>query len=180
MRNVLLVALLLIAAPLGTLAQGPNHTAGGCGPSNTQFNVTTSKNPPSSKMPDNGKALVYVIQTVWQQTNAIGSQKPITRVGVDGAWVGANHGESYLIFAVDPGAHSICTDWQSSISMRADLASAADLNAAAGSTYYFQVKVRDPAYDKDNHGAVKIEEIDGSEARLLLGSSEYATSRPKK
>jgi hypothetical protein len=33
--------------------------------------------------------------------------------GVDGNWVGANTGNGYISFEVDPGDHNICADWQS-------------------------------------------------------------------
>lgn len=182
MRSTLLIAFLL-AAPAIMFAQGSDHTAGGCGPSKTQFEVKTTKDRPAAAQPPAGKALVYVIQTAWTEPGlVIGSQKPITRVAIDGSWIGANHGESYISFPVEPGAHSICTDWQSAFYERADLASAADLNAEAGTTYYFRVKVHDPSQDQrhDFQGKVEIEPIDASEARLLIGNSEFATSHPKK
>ena len=187
MRNTLLVALLLTAPSIAFAqgySQGSDHTGGGCGPGKTQFEVKTTKSRPATAQPPDGKALVYVIQTAWREPGltVIGSQRPVTRVGLDGSWVGANHGDSYITFTVDPGSHSICTDWQSAFSQRSDLASAADLEAEAGGTYYFRVKVRDSDSDGQHHnrGVVNIELVDASEGRLLLGNSEFATSTPKK
>jgi len=62
---------------------------------------------------------------------------------VAGMWIGANHGNSYFYFPVDPGERSICTGWQSALYTRSDLASAADLSAQSGRTYYFRIGVRD-------------------------------------
>jgi len=131
----------------------------------------------SAPKPPDGKALVYVVQTM-VDAPVIGGNKATTRVGLDGAWVGANHGDSYFTFPVDPGHHSVCTDWQSVLYTRSGLASAADLDAQAGRIYYFRVSVRDVTNYRS--GDVEIESIDKSEARLLMGKSKYATFYPKK
>jgi hypothetical protein len=179
MLKILLVALLL-GLPIFTQAQSSDDQSdGGCGSSKAGWDVKTVKDHPPSPKPQDGKALVYVVQTMWVQPGiVIGSEKATTRVGVDGTWIGANHGDSYFFFPVDPGEHSICTDWQSTFYARSGLASAADLNAEAGATYYFRVKVRDASQYRP--GEVKIEPIDKSEARLLLGRSSFSTSHPKK
>jgi hypothetical protein len=171
------LAAILFVAPIA--AQGQDHSAGGCGPSNVNFDVKTSKNKPVAPSPPAGKALVYVIETMWEEPGLqIDGLKVTTRVGVDGAWVGAIHGDSYFFFPVDPGEHSVCTDWQSSIFTRSRLASAADLTADAGQVYYFRTKVRDET--KDRPGEVKIEPIDEAEAKLLISSSTFSTSHAKK
>jgi hypothetical protein len=179
MLKIVLTALLL-GLPIFAQAQASDDQSdGGCGSSKAGWDVKTVKDHPPSPKPQDGKALVYVVQTMWVQPGiVIGSQKATTRVGVDGSWVGANHGDSYFFFPVDPGEHSICTDWQSTFYARSGLASAADLNAEAGAIYYFRVKVRDA--NEYHPGEVKIEPIDRSEARLLLGRSSFSTSHPKK
>jgi hypothetical protein len=106
--------------------------------------------------------------------SVIGGNKATTRVGVDGAWVGANHGDSYFTLLVDPFHHSICTDWQSILYTRSGLASVADLDAQGGEIYYFRLSVRDVTNYRS--GDVGIEWIGKSEARLLMRKSEYATS----
>lgn len=172
----IVLAAILLAVPI---AQGQDHSAGGCGPSNVNFDVKTTKNRPAAPAPPAGKALVYVIETMWEQPGInIDGLKVTTRVGVDGVWVGAIHGDSYFFFPVDPGEHSICTDWQSSFSTRSRLASAADLTAEAGQVYYFRTKVRDET--KDRPGEVKVEPIDAAEGNLLLSSSTFSTSKAKK
>ncbi len=179
MLKFLLVALLL-GLPVLTQAQSPDdQSGGGCGSSKAGWDVKTVRDHPPSPHPQDGKALVYVIQSMWDHPGiVIGGDKATTRVGIDGAWVGANHGDSYFFFPVDPGEHSICADWQSTFYARSGLASAADLNVQAGGIYYFRVKVRDATQYRP--GEVKIEPIDKSEAQLLLGSSSFSASHPKK
>jgi hypothetical protein len=177
-RKILLVTLLL-SLPILTRAQNYDHSAGGCGPKKTQFDVKTTKVQPPAPKPGDRAALVYVIEWMWLEPGInIDGAKPTTRVGVDGSWVGANHGDSYFFFPIDAGNHSICTDWQSAFYARSGLASAADLVADAGGVYYFRVKVRDA--DHDRPGEVKIEQIDAAEGRLLVAASEFATSHQKK
>ncbi|HTA51226.1 MAG TPA: DUF2846 domain-containing protein [Candidatus Acidoferrum sp.] len=177
MLRILIVALLL-GLPTYTQAQSSeDHSAGGCGSSKDGWDVKTVKEHPPAPKPADGKALVYVVQTM-VDAPVIGGNKATTRLGVDGMWIGANHGNSYFFFPVDPGEHSICTDWQSALYTRSGLASAADLNAQAGRTYYFRIRVRDVTNYRP--GDVEIGPLDTSEARLLLGNSEFASSHPKK
>ncbi|MGB9068634.1 MAG: DUF2846 domain-containing protein [Candidatus Acidiferrales bacterium] len=177
MLRFLIVALLL-GAPICTQAQSSqDHSAGGCGSSKDGWDVKTVKDHPPTPKPADGKALVYVVQTM-VDAPVIGGNKATTRLGVDGIWIGANHGNSYFFFPVDPGEHSICTDWQSAFYTRSGLVSAADLHAQAGRTYYFRVRVRDVTNYRS--GDVEIERLAKSEARLLLGNSEFAASHAKK
>src|ERR1700680_1824617 len=97
----IILAVLLFAAPV--VAQDHLSSApvnGGCGPSNAHFDVTTNSKEHSISQPDSGKALVYVFEDI--------ERGPTMRVGIDGAWVGANKGKSYFFFSVDPGDHQLC------------------------------------------------------------------------
>lgn len=176
MLKILIVALLL-ALPIYAQAQSSDDQSGGCGSGKDGWDVKTVKQHPPAPKPQDGKALVYVVQTMVDGPPILGN-KATTRLGVDGSWVGANHGDSYFFFSVDPGEHSICTDWQSALYTRSGLASAADLNAQAGGIYYFRIRVRDVTNYRQ--GEVEIAPIAKSEARLLLGNSEFSSSHPKK
>ena len=45
------------------------------------------------------------------------------KLAVDGAWVGANHGNSYFSVSVEPGEHHVCVTLQSSlVAQRVELA----------------------------------------------------------
>jgi hypothetical protein len=174
----LLIAALLLGIPICAQAQSSqDQSVGGCGSSKDGWDVSTVKQQPPAPTPESGKALVYVVQTM-VDAPPIGGNKATTRLGMDGTWIGANHGNSYFYFSVDPGPHSLCTDWQSVLYTRSGLVSAADLNARAGKTYYFRISVRDVTNYRN--GDVEIEPIARSEANLLLRNSEFASSHPKK
>ena len=60
------------------------------------------------------------------------------RYGVDGAWVGANKGNSYFAVTVDPGVHHLCVSWQSALrQIEEEHVRMAIFTAEAGKVYYF-------------------------------------------
>src|SRR4029077_11715663 len=100
MKFRLTIALLAITMfPAGKVFAATNLPAS-CGPDKERFDVTTDKEKHPTGTPQAGKALVYVIG---EGIKAI-SQETV-RVGLDGAWIGANRGASYFFFSVDPGEH---------------------------------------------------------------------------
>src|SRR5580704_7921755 len=109
-----LLALLLFALPaIPAYGQDPSAAAGsGCGPDKVQFDVKTDKNQHIQSQPEPGKALVYMFEQVKLDADALPVNLATIRVGVDGQWVGANHGRSYFSFPVEPGDNSICVSWQ--------------------------------------------------------------------
>jgi hypothetical protein len=176
-RFALLIVVLLTLPAFGQDQAAVDRAAAGCGPDKVQFDVKTDKHPQSEAQPEAGKALVYVFENEKRDRDALPILNVTTRIGFDGQWVGANHGESYLFFSAAPGDHSLCASWQSSLSMYSKLASAASLTAEAGKVYYFQTKV-----DERNHHqpAVRLEPVDPAEAKLLLAGFSLSSSHPKK
>jgi hypothetical protein len=152
------------------------RTAAGCGPSEVQFDVKTDKKQHPVAQPEAGKALVYVIEAEKSDRGVFKIGAVTTRVGLDGAWVGANHGASYFYFAVEPGEHRLCTDWQSSFKSLSKLGSAVTFTAEAGKVYYFRAEIDET---KDHPLAVKLQLIDQAEAQFLISSSSLSSSHPK-
>ncbi|HTU35806.1 MAG TPA: hypothetical protein VMF66_18540 [Candidatus Acidoferrum sp.] len=172
MKCALVMSLLgLLAMPVFAQDQAmAARTAAGCGADNTQYAVKTDKaQHPQGQIPG-GKALVYVFE---QEKVGPGFKigAVTVRVGLDGQWIGANHGNTYFFFAVAPGDHSICANWQSSIGRLAKLASAASLTAAPGQTYYFQARVDERSHDNP---AVWMEPVDPAEAKILIASASLS------
>jgi hypothetical protein len=175
------LGILLLAVPVIARGQGAQDAAtlaraAGCGPSSVEFNVKTDKNQHPAAEPEAGKALVYVFDTVKLDPGLVIGTVTL-RVGLDGSWVGANHGDSYFYFPVDPGDHRICAQWQSSFERLSKLASAISLTAEAGQVYYFRAIADARSHDR---GAVRLEALDPAEALLLTAASAYSTSHPKK
>ena len=151
--------------------------AAGCGPDNMQFEVKIDKHEVYEVQPKPGLALVYMFEEEKQDPGSLPVLAATIRIGVDGQWIGANHGKSHLIFAVTPGQHNLCANWQSSLKKLSALASAASLTAEPGKFYYFITKVDEREHDKPS---VRLEPVDPAEAKLLLASTSLSNSRPKK
>ena len=60
---------------------------------------------------------------------------------MDGAWVGANNGNSYFALTVDPGEHHLCASWQSSVSRAKKNIDVGSFTAEAGKVYYFAANI---------------------------------------
>jgi len=102
--------------------------------------------------------------------------KPTIRLGVDGSWVGANHGDSYFYIAVDPGEHHLCASSQALL-VGLNETSAAHFTAEAGKSYYFQVR---STWLRD-HGETRVEllPLDSDQAQFLASRFAFSTSQPK-
>lgn len=190
---ILVCSILLQTSP--ALAQNnPSNSVGtpGCGDAKIKFDVQTSKTHPPAK-PDAGKALVYFIE---DDTNYTSVPKPTTRLGIDGEWAGATHGNSYLAVSVNPGVHHLCASWQNHVAGgfvsvlgitaggQGDQTAAVHFTAEPGSVYYFQVKnsLVPIAGQPDNPGVptIALTSLDSDEGQLQITKSKLSTSSPKK
>jgi len=173
MIRTILAAIVLAIFAFPVLAQDPPPAPsmrGGCGPSEAYFDVKTDRKQHPVAPTDSGKALVYIFEDI--------ERGPTMRVGLDGAWVGANKGKSYFFFSVDPGEHQVCTNWQSGIFKETSkrIGSAMTLKAEAGKTYYLRTQVYERSEQDRN---VKLEPVEAPEGRFLISASSFSTFRAK-
>jgi hypothetical protein len=177
MHRYMFLVLALALPSTGQDQPADLRSAAGCGPSQTQFDVKTDKHQHAVMHPEPGKALVYVIVEERRDPHEQQIGDITTRVGLDGNWAGANHGQSYISIAADPGAHRLCTDWQSRLKAEQKLSAAADLVAEAGKTYYYRAEVTIPWAD---HAAnLRLDTVDGAEGLLLVSKSASSTWKIK-
>ena len=133
-----------------------------------------------------GKALVYVFGDSELDNASIHLGGFITRVGVDGAWVGAYEHKSYMYFSVAPGEHRLCTSQQSFMKSRRDNnASAIAFTAQAGKVYYFRTQptpssLAQSTVSRVPSGEVELATIDPAQAQLMFPRWAYSTSQPRK
>jgi hypothetical protein len=152
------------------------------GPPNAEFQIKMDNTQSPGFQPESGKALVYVAED--QKFQA--AKEVTARIGVDGAWVGATRGNSYLFFSAEPGEHHLCADWRSSFLARGRLVSLFGFTAEAGKVYYFRVRTTggpSSMLDRsalDESALFDLELINVDEGKLLVSTSPYSTSRPKK
>jgi hypothetical protein len=169
-----LFAVVLLSLPALAADQAPAAAVTtACGADSAKFKVRSSEAKPAPQ-PEPGKALVYVVEEFGRPQNEIG--RPTTRVGVDGSWVGANRGTSYLSFSVDPGEHHLCTDWQSVPPWLRVAPSLASLTAEAGETYYFRARI----LEHPGFFTLDLDPVNTDEGRMLVDTSPLSDYRPKK
>jgi len=167
-----ILIILLFAPPV--FAQdpaAPTPSRSGCGPSEAQFDVKTNDKQHPVAPSEVGKAVVYIFEDM--------VHGPTMRVGLDGAWIGANKGKSYFFFSADPGDHQVCTNWQSGTFKKTAkrIGSAITLKAEAGKVYYLRTQVYERSEQDHN---VKLEPVESAEGQFLISASSFSTFHPKK
>ena len=180
MKTALIVILLAASAFAQELSVAAAESA--CGPADTRFAIKIKPGIRTLQQPDSGKALVYVVED--QKFRAINDVT--ARVGLDGVWVGANRGDSYFFFSVEPGEHHLCTDWISEFLPDGRLVSLAPLTAEAGKTYFFRVRttggmgsITDNRWSTDG-ASIDLDPVNSDQGKLLIASSALSVSHPKK
>jgi hypothetical protein len=168
----LVIVFFLLAAP--ALAQKqPATVASACGPKDVIFDVKPDGSLHAFAQPGAGKALVYIIQ---ERGIICPPRECITKLGLDGAWVGALKTNSYYFASVEPGEHHVCANIQAGGGL-GELRGFAHFTAEAGKVYYF----RTYADRFDNFPAIlDIGPIDSDEARYLIATSPLSVSQPRK
>ena len=170
-----IVVMLFAAIAFAQEPSAPAPAGSACGPLGVSFDTETSSAQPPTQ-PEPGKALVYVAEDFPTVQPNIGS--PRIKVGLDGAWIGATHGRSYLFFSVDPGEHHLCVKWQSSLERFSKLASFAHLTAEPGKTYYYRTRITYSSQWANEY--LDLDAVDADEGQYLVASSPLVASHPKK
>lgn len=182
--TIVLSTLLIVLGLAAPSRSGAVTLPNGCGNSQTTFAVHTHETSVLPSNPSQGRALVVVIQK--QNTeSAYWLLAQTTRIGLDGKWSGADHGNSWFAFEVAPGAHQLCANLQG----KEDAATLA-FTAAPGKTYFFQAHLTDtvrtsnvgggigpggPAEDKSFH----LVQLTAPEGLHQTQSSKRSISHPK-
>jgi hypothetical protein len=175
--KIVLVAI-FVASPAFAQDQTPaGLQAAGCGPNETTFNVEIDKKVHTTGQPADGKALVYVFADEVGDNAKLVVGPAITRIGVDGQWMGAFKLKSYLYFSVDGGDHRLCVSLQSDLkSRREKYAAATTFTAESGKAYYFRTMT--PVHPQPDN-LVKIVPVDPAQAQLMIARAALSTSKPK-
>lgn len=133
--------LVLLCAPLvsGVCASAKTVLPDSCGSDSVKFDVKTEKDQPPPAAPADGKAQIVLVGTVPNEGALM--HWPAIRFGINGAWVGANKGNSYFTLDVAPGAQNICVSAQGVMAgMAKDLVDMQTFTAEAGKVYYFEAR----------------------------------------
>ncbi|HVX57113.1 MAG TPA: hypothetical protein VHA37_05250 [Candidatus Saccharimonadales bacterium] len=168
-RRSLAIAILFVLGFAGGM-RGQNPAAiqaaeAACGPVASRFDVDVVQSPSLREAPP-GSATVYVIENAWLR------RSPTVRIAMDGKWVGATRGWTYLVLTVKPGEHHLCISKQTRSDKFDNNVALAPLQAQPGQTYYFQADAADFILPN----LLMLEQINPDEARLLI--AERALAQP--
>jgi len=104
-----------------------------------KFDVTTAEGQTAPATTEAGKAQIILSKRKTKGSRWLAMRT--IRFGMDGAWVGANNGNSYFALTVDPGVHHLCASWQSSLGTFKKNIDLTSFTAEAGQVYYFAAAV---------------------------------------
>ena len=180
---ILLFASWLVPTALVDPAQSGSPDAPGCGLATVMFAVQTDRNQHAVPNPEPAKALLVFLQ---DDARFGARPRPTTRFGVDGAWAGATHANSYFYVPIEPGEHHLCASWQFSVPPNPRLdprprsTAAAHFTAEAGKIYYFRARDVLILESAGSTGPdVELEGLDSDEALILLRSFAFSSSHAK-
>lgn len=151
-----------------------NQPPAACGPARTSFKVKlqNSRHGPQPLQP--GMAQIYFIHEAGIPFENLTVAYPTTKYGMDGAWAGAGHGNSWFAVPIAPGKHHLCATLQSSlVSQRVELL---HFTAQAGMSYYFRTRLV-------LSGSVELlvfNPLDSDQGTLLVSTFPMAAAAPKK
>jgi hypothetical protein len=169
---------LLCAALLFAVQARATVLPDACGDDKVNFDVSTQKNQPAPAPPVAGKAQIVFIENDDKEIGCIALCEATTRVGMDGAWVGANNGNSYFVLAVDAGVHHLCASWQSALSMLKKNVDVVSFTAKPGKVYYFAAQIVDTG-GKEVPPTIALSQLNEDEGKYRVKAWNLATWKSK-
>lgn len=167
------IACVMILLAASAIAQDQSAVAAAaCGSKDTSFDVKLDKSQHTLEEPEPGKARVYFVQDIGV-VSCLGGCATM-KIGMDGAWVGANQNNSYFSLSVEPGEHHLCAKPQSRF-QAGRLVALVHFTAEAGRVYYFRTRL----LGSENQLLFDFVPIDSDEAKYLIASYPLSVSHPK-
>lgn len=170
MRTTLVVMLLAVCA---FAQEGSGIVSAACGPKNSNFDAKRDESQHALVQPEAGKARIYFIQDVGV-VRCLGACF-MTKIGLDGGWVGADERNSYFSVSVEPGEHHVCANRQSHFAQASQMVALAHFTAEAGKVYYFRTRI----FGGNEFGLLDLDLVDSDQAHYLIASYPLSVSHPK-
>jgi hypothetical protein len=171
MRSFL--AMILFAASAFAQSQSGSATPAACASRSSNFDVKLDESQHTLLPPEQGKARVYFIQDLGK-ISCLGSCLT-TKIGLDGAWIGANQHNSYFSVSVAAGEHHLCANPQSRFGAINRVVALAHFTAEPGKVYYFRTRT---VGDRDNP-MFDLDPVDSDQGEYLIAAFPLSVSSPK-
>ncbi len=170
------VGVILTAVLLAASASAQQQFAGvavACGPKNVNFDAKRDDSQHSLPQLEPGKAQLVVIQDLG--VVACPGACITTKIGVDGAWVGAVQHNSYFSLSFDPGEHHVCANRQSHFARANQMVALAHFTAESGKVYYLRTRT----FGERDQALMDLDQVDSDEGRYLVSVYPLSVSRSK-
>jgi hypothetical protein len=167
--TVVLSCCLLLLPP--TLTQAVT-LPGSCGKPDAGFDIKTQKNPAAPVAPQPGQSTLVFVQ---RNSGCIGCS--VVRIGLDGAWAGANRGNSYFTVAVEPGDHHVCAWWDAPLARMESRIGLTNLAAGPDQVYYYEIVVA--KYGNSGAPFMRLKPLSPDMGAFLASRSSLSTATPK-
>ena len=129
--------------------------------------------------PPTDKARVYIVE-IYNLRDKGRFNRPTVRQGLDGTWLGATQGFTYLSTDVTPGTHHLCSRWQSHFGSFSNQVSLNNFDAEAGKQYYFRASIVIPGgADGTGEPSIDLQPVSEDEGRFLVSEAAHSVSKPK-
>jgi hypothetical protein len=179
----LLVAGIVFAAACAARAQqSPTPQASSpiaaCGSDAVEFSTQHGETGDASAPDSADKATVYVVE-IYNLADKGRFARPTIRVGMDGSWIGATQGFSYLRFPADPGARHLCVRWQSVFDHLSQQIALDNFDAVAGKTYYFRVPISVEGASGGGAVSIDLQPVSEDEGKFLVSEAARSISKVK-
>jgi hypothetical protein len=172
-KAVRIIALVLLLAASAFAQKDSAAVAAACGPKNETFEVKRDETQHTIAHPEPGKARVYFVQDIGEVKCLGGCWT--TKMGLDGAWVGANQHNSYFSVSVEAGEHHLCANLQSHVGWIGRMVALKHFTAEVGEVYYFRTRV----IGSTSQELFDLDPIDSDQAKYLIASYPLSVSHPK-
>ncbi|HEY4381052.1 MAG TPA: hypothetical protein VGN01_11955 [Acidobacteriaceae bacterium] len=151
-----------------------------CGEAATTFSVSRGPVGDNATAAPEDKATVYIVE-VYNLKDKGRFNRPTLRQGLDGTWLGATQGFTYVSASVAPGVHHLCSRWQSMFGSLSQQISLNSFDAVAGRKYYFRVQINVEGASGDAAGpaSIDLQQVSEDEGRFLVSEAAVAVSKPK-
>lgn len=174
-RTILFISMaasVFAASAMGMDQQGiASLLARGCGPENIKFSVSIGD--PQSPLSEFKSTMSRLIVLPEAVSSAEGCRYTVTRIGMDGQWLGATCVGGYLVADIAPGPHHLCANFQ-----KLPLPQLTALRAFSfepGRTYYFRATIIERSYEGNRSLHLKL--TDEDEGQLLMSLRRQSQSR---
>lgn len=183
MRNGVLVGgLLMLACAAAGAQEGRQptpllaHPLDACGDDKVSFDVDRGEVKDQIAAPAPGSADLYIVE-LFNLRDKGKFGRPTLKIGLDGKWLGAVQGFTYLMSPLSPGEHHLCARWQSHFGKLADQVSLYDFTAEEGQRYYVRAHIN--VMGDNDVLSMDLEPVSTDEGRFLISEAAKAISKPK-